>query len=157
MPELMEGSPVVMMGMGIDQHLQIPTRVAAVLVAAEGIEVGMGIQCLQSPTSTAAMLERMAAGMVPPMLEKMAAVMVPLTDPRAAASIPWILLSSHHQYLVASIQLKHTIFVPLIHCHHILHCIMLVNAAWKLKSLLLTCWNILQSQLLVPFTSTIMI
>ena len=142
----MEGSLVVMMRMGIDQHLQIPTQVAAVLVAAEGIEVGMGmgIQCLQIPTSVAAMLE------------KMAAVMVPLTDPRAAASIPWILLSSHHQYLVASIQLKHAIFVPLIHCHHILHCIMLVNAAWKLKPPLLTCWHILQSQLLVPFTSMIM-
>ena len=96
---------MVMMGMGIDQHLQIPTQVAAVLVAAEGIEVGMGIQCLQIPTSTVAMLERMVAGMVL------------LTDPHAAASIPWTLLSSH-QYLVASIQLKHTIFVPLI--HHIL-------------------------------------
>ena len=141
--------------------------------------MGMGIQCLQIPTSTAAMLERMEAGMVSEvvavlvaaegiqclqiptsvaaMLEKMAAVMVPLTDPHAAASIPWILLSSHHQYLVASIQLKHTIFVPLIHCHHILHCIMLVNAACKLKPPLLTCWHILQSQLLVPFTSTIMI
>ena len=38
----MEGSPVVMMGTGIDQRLQIPTEAAAVLVAAEGIAVGMG-------------------------------------------------------------------------------------------------------------------
>jgi len=96
--------PSEVVGIGMPRFLQIPSVVAAVLVAAEGIEVGIGMQMLQ--------------GMLP---------QVKLTDHHAAASISWTLLSSYHLYLVASNEYKYTIFVLLIHYHHILHCIMLVN------------------------------
>lgn len=106
-------SAVAGIWMGMHRFLQIPSAVASVPVEAERIHVVMGIG-LRTPISVVAMMKRILPH-------------VPLTDRHAAASIPWTLLSSYHQYLLASNEYTHTIFVPLIHCYDVLHCIMLVN------------------------------
>jgi hypothetical protein len=92
---------------------QIPYRAAAMHVGVAMVGVGMGMRGLQIPSGVAATLEEILRSLQIPC--RVAAVVVPQPGFDAGQSIPWISLSSHHQYLFASSRDQYTIFVPFIH------------------------------------------